>query len=669
MSLDVLKALTPEQQDLLAQDIADPVRFVRTFLRCNLTPIQEQILQALATHQRVAVKSCHASGKSYVASGAILHFLAAHTDCVVVSSAPTFAQLTRVLWNELKSHLDRSIYPFPEPTMTELRLGPKRYAVGVSTDDVTRAQGYHAEHSLWVLDEAPGCSDAIWEALEAARSAGDVRVLALGNPVVSSGKFYEIFANPDSGWHCITIDAFSTPNFEGLTLAQLLELPDEELDNNKRPYLITRRYVKEKYFDWQPVPGHPLWDARIAGQFPSASEDTLYPLSWIENAKNSQLSVPASACKARAGVDVSGPGSDETTVCVRRGPRVILQKAFSSSDSRGECVACLLPFKEANDLEMVCTDAIGLGYYFHKHLLDLGFPSVGINITERARDQKFDSLKSEVHWQLRERLSNGTISGPLDDKTVGQLSSIHYFYNSKGQIEIESKTSLKARGCHSPDRAEALILAFAEVGQMASIFAEQFSESMLYDPTAMEPGFGNVGSYKGRYISVYYSAAGATCLVEILDGGGCWYVTDEFYHDPAVSPGKSDAILAQDLIRFRDRDNPATGTPFIRNNPDVTVIVPEAAENFTAELRSRGLWCQTADENQEGIQMVASVMERNMLRVNKEAVNIVSQFRSFSWDRTKAQRGESVPLAGTGQACLALSYYFKTVVHPYRVFR
>jgi len=37
----------------------------------------------------------------------------------------------------------------------------------------------------------------------------------------------------------ITILAFDTPNLKSFTLQSLLELPEEELDKNGRPYLTT----------------------------------------------------------------------------------------------------------------------------------------------------------------------------------------------------------------------------------------------------------------------------------------------------------------------------------------------------------------------------------------------------------------------------------------------
>jgi hypothetical protein len=44
---------------------------------------------------------------------------------------------------------------------------------------------------------------------------------------------------------------------------------------------------------------------------------------------------------------------------------------------------------------------------------------------------------------------------------VGATSSLRYRHRPSGRVEIESKEDAKKRGQLSPDRAEALVLAFA----------------------------------------------------------------------------------------------------------------------------------------------------------------------------------------------------------------
>jgi hypothetical protein len=57
----------------------------------------------------------------------------------------------------------------------------------------------------------------------------------------------------------------------------------------------------------------------------------------------------------------------------------------------------------------------------------------------------------------------GAICGLDDLECEAQLSAVNYALDSRGRIHIESKDDAKARGVTSPDRAEALIMAFTLV--------------------------------------------------------------------------------------------------------------------------------------------------------------------------------------------------------------
>ena len=63
---------------------------------------------------------------------------------------------------------------------------------------------------------------------------------------------------------------------------------------------------------------------------------------------------------------------------------------------------------------------------------------------------------------MRERFESGDIDIEDDEELISQLSNIKYKINSRGQIQIESKDDMKKRGLPSPDRADALMLAFAK---------------------------------------------------------------------------------------------------------------------------------------------------------------------------------------------------------------
>jgi hypothetical protein len=126
----------------VASLLRDPTLFARIVLGADLWKTQREILAAVGQHSRVAVKACHASGKSYAIAIAVLWWLTAHRDGIVVTTAPTWLQVEKVIWGEIRSAVVRSVacgkLKFPVPMQTELRLGPQNYAIGLSTDDSSR---------------------------------------------------------------------------------------------------------------------------------------------------------------------------------------------------------------------------------------------------------------------------------------------------------------------------------------------------------------------------------------------------------------------------------------------------------------------------------------------------------------------------------------------------
>jgi len=449
--------------------LADPAQFARKILGQQLWSKQEEILASVARWPRTAVKACHASGKTFTAAALALWWITHRKNGIAVTTAPTWTQVERVLWGEIRNAMAGSKREYPKANLTSLHLAPNRYAIGLATNEGVRFQGFHGS-VLVILDEAPGIQPDIWEAIEGIRAGGDVRVLALGNPTLASGPFYEAFTDHREGWSVITISAFDTPNLAGITLEQLLAMSQEELDRNPRPYLTNRGWVREKYREWGP--GHPLWAARVLGNFPEQSDDALFSLAWLEAAKNREA---GDGGEVWAGLDVAGPGESETVLCVRRGSTIVLLQAWSGSDPRGAVVTALRPFQA--QLKKLNVDSVGIGYYMAQHLRDQGFKLNEVNVGVPSRDtEKYFNLKAELYWGLRTRAEQGDLAGLADERSIGQLAGIRYGHNSRGQIVIESKDEARKRGVKSPDRAEAVMLAFAEVRRPSEGIMEYYRQ-------------------------------------------------------------------------------------------------------------------------------------------------------------------------------------------------
>src|ERR1700734_1446029 len=144
----------------------------------------------------------------------------------------------------------------------------------------------------------------------------------------------------------------------------------------------------------------------------------------------------------------------------------MILRFWAGADPRGGVLAALSPFKSR--LKSVNVDVVGIGHYMAQHLKDERLPVTEINVGESPRDkEKYSNLKAELYWQFRERASSGDLAGLTDEKTIAQLAGIRYSHNSRGQIVIESKQDARKRGVKSPDRAEAVILAFADQPKIA----------------------------------------------------------------------------------------------------------------------------------------------------------------------------------------------------------
>ena len=427
----------------------DPVTFVKDELNAKLWEKQEEILEAVRDDTRVAVRSCNGSGKTFIAAHAVLWWLKCFPDSIVITTAPTEHQVRDVLWREIRrAYHENERFIGGKLLRTSLELDDKHYAQGLSTNTPERFQGFHEGHILFVVDEASGVREGIFEAIEGSMTSENSRMLLLGNPTALSGYFYEAFHRRRSLWKTIHISAFETPN-----------LRQKEIAN---PRLVTEQWVKDAKVNWGE--DSPMYQIRVLGDFPSESEDTLISLKTIEDAVAAKDEVPDSQDDqpVELGVDVARFGSDRTVICARKGDRVIDMESFTKKDTM-ETAGLVNEFVKRHSPSCVRVDAIGVGAGVVDRLRELGVPGVtGINVARRATNQEhFANLKAELYDGLRERFQQGRIRIPNDQKLISELASIRYSFSSSGQVRIEDKDDLRSRGKPSPDLADALMLAFA----------------------------------------------------------------------------------------------------------------------------------------------------------------------------------------------------------------
>ncbi len=454
------------ERDTAAAPLLSPVEFAESVLGVRLWAKQQELLSALPVHRRVAVKSGNGLGKGFSAAVAVLWFLYCHNPAIVLSTAPTFRQVRHILWRQIHSLYRRAPQTLGGKLLdTRWELADDRYAMGLSADTADQFQGFHSPNMLVVVDEAEGVSDLIYEAIESVMTSAETRLLLIGNPTTVSGMFRRAFHEEREIYHCITISALDSPNVAAGRVVV--------------PGLATARWVEERRQIWGE--GNPLFRARVLGEFPDQAEDNLIRLSDVEAAvERWRGAQPGMGGLAQSdstadtleepdtleeevvlAVDVARFGSDHSVILKRRGSRVEEIRTFNGMNTMELAGWVAAAIRECQPLQ-TCVDEVGVGAGVVDRLREQGYGVRGVNAAHAARQKEtFANLRAEAYWRLRELFVAGSIAIPPDQRLMGELASLRYGFDSQGRILMESKDEMRKRGVSSPDRADALMLAFS----------------------------------------------------------------------------------------------------------------------------------------------------------------------------------------------------------------
>jgi len=169
----------------------DPVGFIREVLGGEPWTKQEEIAGSAADHPLTVVRSANAVGKDWTAARLALWWFYACRGLALVTG-PTERQVREVVMGEV-TRAFRSTADLPGELCTSaLRLGDTETAgiLAFTSTEASRLTGFHAPRVPAVLTEAQGVEDFAWGGLLVCATCGEDRVLAVGNPLAPSGRFY-----------------------------------------------------------------------------------------------------------------------------------------------------------------------------------------------------------------------------------------------------------------------------------------------------------------------------------------------------------------------------------------------------------------------------------------------------------------------------------------------
>ena len=404
----------------------------------------------------MAVRAGNAVGKTFAIAGLALWFLWTHKPSAVITTAPTWRQVRDILWREIRKLWGQKRFKSKfDPDLTQFIISDDQFAIGLATDQPERFQGFHEKNILFIIDEASGVDDEIFQAIYRSLQGPGARLVIVGNPTRLDGEFYRAFTEKAHMYHQIHLSAF------------------DYLAWAKQHYhiqgLVTEQDIEEARMMWGEH--DVLWYIGVLGEFPREVPGTLIPLYQVQKARHAQLPIDKGQ-PIEFGVDVADQFGDETAVCARQGDVVLFLHAWndkSLEDSVQEIARLIEQYKP----EKVKIDYPGVGVGAYTMLEQLRRERKWETLLLRVRPGEeaiekdaYRHVSDEMWFLLAERFRKGQIDlTRLDDmgyrKLLAQLVSRKAPPpDGAGRRYLEPKSSLISRGLRSPDRADALALAF-----------------------------------------------------------------------------------------------------------------------------------------------------------------------------------------------------------------
>lgn len=439
----------------------DPVAWAHDRLGVHLWSKQRDAARLLVAHPRVAVRSAHGVGKSFLAAVLSCWWIDVHPPgtAIIISTAPSHEQVHAVLWEEIRRLHGVGNLP-GEAQRSDRWLDDAGRIVGMGRRPPDHAesafQGIHREYVLVILDEAGGIPSWLWTAGEAITTGADCRMLAIGNPDNNASEFARVCTR-DPGWHPVKISAFDSPNLTGETI------PDPV-----KAVLVSAEWVEDKQLRWGPT--NPLYQAKVLGEF-ADSEDGVIPLSWVTAAQDrwrawADHGKPAQPGRQIIGVDPARYGVDKTALAIRHGD--VIERIDRYPKTATTEVVDLVQAAMTRPQALAIVDVVGLGAGVVDQLRQQRTRVQAFNgaTHTRRRDKtgslKFNNARSASIWGTREQLDPAdgpTIALPPDDELAAELTVPTWKIAAGGTIVIESKDEIRKRLGRSPDSADAVTMA------------------------------------------------------------------------------------------------------------------------------------------------------------------------------------------------------------------
>ena len=197
---------------------------------------------------------------------------------------------------------------------------------------------------------------------------------------------------------------------------------------------------------------------------PVGAENSLFNYNYLQMAINNNKAIGG---EKRAGLDIARFGRDKSVYIMREGNIVKRIETLEHADTM-KVVGWVRGLLDEDKCPLNL-DVVGLGAGVYDRLAELEkYDITPINVGEAPTTEedkkKYFNLRAEMFDNLREQFipqSGVSITSiPNNEELLQELMATTYGYSSERKIKIESKDDIKKILGRSPDKADALALAF-----------------------------------------------------------------------------------------------------------------------------------------------------------------------------------------------------------------
>lgn len=406
--------------------LATPRGFAKGVLKMQTYHWQDAIFDDANRPGAIAVRACNGAGKTTgIAAPLALWNACVYRGSLTVVTSSVFRQVKEQLFPAIRAHANR----FPDWQFLETSITAPNGSriLGFSTDEPGNFEGFHNNHLLMIVDEAKSIPDAIFQAMERCQPE---RTLLLSSPGGSTGTFYNAFGRHRKHYRQHTVTAFDCPH-------------------------LSREWIEaqiEKHGS-----DSPLIRSMIFAEFSDSGEyGSILSVARLEHCLQNPPDLQAGP--TRAYCDFAA-GGDENVLAIARGNHVEIAASWRERDTMRAVGRFIQLFQERNlRPEEISCDGGGLGIPICDRLKECGWNvRVLHNGAPSTQSKVYANLGAEIWMQGARKIEQMGVILPDDRELFAQLTSRRAFPNSRGQISLESKEQLRARGIPSPDKADAVL--------------------------------------------------------------------------------------------------------------------------------------------------------------------------------------------------------------------